>query len=265
MLNRIASILVLLIIFHSANAGIVVSNGLTHIHKIESGNIVKGKISIQNTGTEAQNVKIYLQDLSYKSDGTIIYAQPNTHNKSNTSWIKLATNFITLKAGEKTDLLYEITAPDSIENAGSYWSVLIVEPVKEIPLNNQSGVNITSVVRYAIQIITNYKTEDLKSDLKFESVKIVKEENRNVLKVAIANTGNIYCKTVASIELFNAKTGQKAGVFSSLPMSLLPNNSKMFSIDIGKILPGQYSTVIMASDEEENSFALKTELNIRND
>ena len=33
------------------------------------------------------------------------------------------------------------------------------------------GINITSVVRYAIQIITDYGTENIKPDLKFESIK----------------------------------------------------------------------------------------------
>lgn len=210
-------------------------------------------------------MKIYLQDFSYKADGSINYSPPHTNEKTNADWIKLNTNLLTLKAKEKTELFYEITVPDTMSQSGSYWSVIIIEPIESIKPNSKEGINITSIVRYAIQVITDYDSETAKPELKFESVKIDKENGRHILKIAIANHGNLYCKSTAVVEVYNRKDGQKAGVFSSQPMGLLPSTSKLFYIDISKLPPDKYNAAIIATDEDENAFALNVELEVKND
>ena len=50
-----------------------------------------------------------------------------------------------------------------------------------------------------------------------------------------------------------------------MPMGLLPDSSKSFYIDISKIPPDKYKAVIIATDENENAFALNVELEIKND
>ncbi|MDH6251277.1 hypothetical protein M2347_001004 [Chryseobacterium sp. H1D6B] len=266
MIKRILLFAAFVIQFGFLHASIVVLNGLTHNYKVENGQVYKGKIAIENTDNTPQNVKIYLQDLSYKADGTINYSTPHTNEKTNSDWIKLNTNLITLKAKEKTEVYYEITVPNNIARAGSYWSVIMVEPVEDLkPNNTKEGVNITSVIRYAIQVITDYNSENAKPDLKFESVKIDKEEGKHILKIAIANNGSLYCRPTANVEIYNRKSGQKAGTFSSLPMGLLPNTSKSFYIDISKMPPDKYNAAIIATDDDENAFALNVELEIKND
>jgi uncharacterized protein (DUF2147 family) len=266
MIKRILLLIIFILQFSFLKASIVVLNGLTHTYKVENGKIYKGKIAIENTGNQSQSVKLFLQDFSYKSDGTINYSAPRTNNKTNTDWIKMNTNLVTLKAKEKTEVYYEITVPDKISDPGSYWSVIMVEPVEDInPNDNKQGVSITSIVRYAIQVITDLDSEKAKPDLKFEGIKIEKEDGRQILKVAIANKGNLYCKPTATIEIYNKKNGQKIGNFSSQAMGLLPQTSKSFHIDIGKTAPAQYNAVLIATDEDENSFALNVELEVKND
>ncbi|AQX84190.1 DUF3324 domain-containing protein [Elizabethkingia sp. HX WHF] len=266
MLKRILYIVAFIMQFGPLHASIVVLNGLTHNYKVENGHVYKGKIAIENTGSTSQNVKIYLQDFSYKSDGSVNYTIPLTNTKTNADWIKLNTNLLTLKAKEKTEVFYEIVVPDKITQAGSYWSVLIVEPVDDIkPSDKKIGVSITSVVRYAIQVITDYKTENTKPDLKFEGVKVDNVEGKRMLKIAIANKGSVYCKPTLSAEIYSIKNGQKINNLTSMPMGLLPDSSKSFYIDISKIPPDKYKAVIIATDENENAFALNVELEIKND
>ncbi|MBV8328244.1 DUF3324 domain-containing protein [Chryseobacterium sp.] len=266
MIKRILLLITIILQFSFLHAGIVVLNGLTHSYKVENGKVYKGKIAIENTGSAPQNVKLFLQDFSYHSNGSINYTALHTNSRSNGDWIKLNTNLITLKGKEKTEVFYEITVPNKAIDPGSYWSIIIVEPVDDIkPSDTKAGVNITSVIRYAIQVITDYETEKAKPDLKFESVKIEKEEGRQVAKIAIANNGNLYCKPTASIEIYSRKTGEKIGNYSSLAMGLLPNNSKTFHIDLSKVPPDKYKAVIIATDEDENAFALNVELEVKND
>lgn len=266
MLKRTFFFIILMFSSYLTKANIVILNGLSHNYKVENGQVYKGKISIENTSNQSQNVKLFLQDFNYQSDGAIQYNTPNTNPKTNTNWIKLNTNLISLKAKEKTEVLYEITVPKKIVDAGSYWSVIIVEPVDHIkPSNEKEGVNITSIVRYAIQIITDVDADKAKPDLKFEGIKIEKEDKQQILKIAVANQGNLYCKSSITIEIYSKKNGEKIATFSSVPMGLLPQTSKTFYIDISKMPPEKYNAVLIATDEDENAFALNVELEIKND
>jgi uncharacterized protein (DUF2147 family) len=266
MIKRIFLLIFLMLQFSFLQAGIVVLNGLTHTYKVENGKVYKGKIGIENTGNASQNVKLFLQDFTYKADGSIHYTAIRTNSRSNGDWIRLNTNLITLKAKEKTEVFYEITVPDQSPDPGSYWSVIIVEPVDDIkPNDDKAGVNITSVIRYAIQVITDFKSESAKPDLKFESVKIEKEDGKQTAKIAIANNGSLYCKPSVTIEIYNRKTGERLGSYASTAMGLLPQTSKSFYIDISKVPPDQYKAVLIATDEEDNAFALNVELEVKND
>lgn len=259
--------LLLLIFFFQfcfLRAGIVVLNGLSHTHKVENGKIYRGKILLENNGNKLQNVKLFLQDFTYHSDGTIYYSAPDTHLRTNSGWIRMNTNLVRLKAKEKTEIVYEIAVPDQVPGPGSYWSVIMVEPVEEIkPDENSHGVSITSVIRYAVQIITDIHTESAKPDLQFEGIKMGKENGKRFLNVAIANKGNLYCKPTVTVEIYNTTTGEKTGTFSSLAMGLLPQTSKSFPIDLEKIPAAKYNAVLIATDEDENAFALNVELEVK--
>lgn len=266
MIKRIFLLAIFILQFCFFKASIVVLNGLSHTYQVENGKVYKGKIAIENTGNQSQSVKLFLQDYSYNANGTSNYSVPHTNDKTNSDWIKMNTNLVTLKAKQKTEIYYEITVPNIVSEPGSYWSVIMVEPVEEIkPNDNKQGVNITSIIRYAIQVITDVDSEKAKPDLKFEGVKIEKEDGRQILKVAIANKGNLYCKPTANIEIYNKKDGQKLGNFSSQAMGLLPQTSKSFHIDISKMPPDKYNAVLIATDEDENAFALNVELEVKND
>ncbi|RNA63684.1 DUF3324 domain-containing protein [Chryseobacterium nematophagum] len=266
MIKRIFLFIFLLSHITFLYASITILNGLTHTYKVEKGTLYKGKIEIENTGKKTQNVKLFLQDFSYQSNGTISYTTPHTNNKTNVDWITLNTNQLTLKAKEKKEVYYEITIPNNILEPGSYWSVIMVEPVEDIkPNDNKEGVNITSIVRYAIQIITDYDAEKAKPNLIFESIKIDKVEGKQTANIAVANKGNLYCKPSVTIEIYNRKTAEKVGVFSSQPMGLLPQTSKTFQINIDKLVPDKYNAIILSTDENENAFALNVELDLKND
>lgn len=252
--------------FYFAEAGIVVLNGLSHTYKVENGKVYQGKIAIENNGRQSQNVKLFLQDFSYQADGTLSYLPPHSNIKSNAEWIRMNTNLITLKAKEKTEVYYEITVPDHLSEPGSYWSVIMVEPVEDPkPADGSQGISITSVIRYAIQVITDFHAEKARPDLKFEGIKIEKENGRQFLNIAVANKGNLYCKPTVTIEIYHTSDGRKTGTFSGQAMGILPQTSKSFPIDIGKMPPARYSAVLMATDEDENAFAITTELEIKNE
>lgn len=263
MIRYVLLLALLFFIKVNSQGGIVVLNGLTHLYQTDKGQIYKGKIEIQNTGDSPQSVKLYLQDLTYSYDGTIQYSEPSTNKKTNTNWIKLNSNLVNLKQKEKTEIYYEITVPDSISLPGSYWSTIIVEPVDElVPFDNKAGVQITSIVRYAIQIITNYSTQNLKPALLFKHIEVNQSTPKKLVKVALENTGLLFCKPTTSIEIYNKTSGEKVAHLFSQAMGLLPGTSKYYPIEVDEVPNGQYKVILYATDQDQNTFALEVDLEI---
>src|SRR5690242_12039050 len=101
MMKHLICLISVLLSSYYAFAGLVVNNGLTHIYQVQSGNLIKGKIEIENSGEKPLDVKIYLQDLAYNASGTTYYTDPSGKDRSNAGWINLTTNIITINAKEK--------------------------------------------------------------------------------------------------------------------------------------------------------------------
>ena len=261
-------VIVLLFNLTLTNASIVVLNGLTHRYIVEHGMLYKGVISIQNTADINQNVRIYLNNYAYKATGEIYYLEPGNgaNNRSNALWVDLNVEYLILKPKEKYDLHYEITVPDTTEFDGSYWSLVMIEPVDFItPKDHNEGLNVRSVVRYAIQLITTLNEDTSIASLEFQNVNIVNESGKRFLQVDIINKGDLYHKVTASAEFFESREGTETGLFKSNIQSLLPNNSKRFTIDISSVPTGNYSTVLLADSGDDNLFGLNLEIIIKNE
>lgn len=261
------NIILLILILQSieVKSNIVITNGLTHQHKTEKGQVYKGKIEIQNVGKTVKNVKLYLQDVDYNSEGTTFYTEPGTNRLSNSAWIKLNTNLIEIKAGEKSEVYYEVNIPNHVTIPGTYWSTCMIEPVEDIipSDNSNAGIQVRSVVRYAIQIISDYSTQSISPELKFIGLNIDNIDQRKTLKIALANDGEVFCKTIVSIEIYDLSEMMKIeGEFNSQKMGLLPHTSKSFLINISALQPGKYKAIAFAKDELENIFALEFQLDV---
>lgn len=263
---RFFILLILLILVKPdyTKANIIVLNGLTHQIKTEKGKIYKGNIEVQNIGKTTKNVKIYLQDYSYNSDGTTDYTEPGTNKSTNSNWLKFNTNYLELNPGQKSEIYFEISVPENVTENGSYWSTCIVEPVEEVKANSDNnGIQIHSIVRYAIQIITDYSTNSLVSDIKFKSINVDKSNHQRILNIALSNEGKVYCKPTISLEIYNKnETSKTEGDFISQTMSLLPNASKTFPINISDLKNGKYKVIAFAKDEDDNVFAIEFELDV---
>ncbi|SFI80574.1 DUF3324 domain-containing protein [Myroides guanonis] len=245
-------------------ASIIVTNGLTHSYKVKGGTVQKGVISIQNTADVSQNVKLYQQDYKYNTSGASFYEDYGKNERSNLKWIRLNSNLVKIDAKSKTNVSYEITVPDNII-IGSTWSVIMVEPVDDIvPTNDKRGVQLKSVIRYSIQIITTNE-EAGESLLKFDAVNLNNRDGKSLLDVAVSNQGSLFHYVEVSIELFDSENGKNMGVFKSDKMSLLPTNSKLFVIDLSSMPPGSYTASILANTTEDNVFGLNIELNLSNE
>lgn len=263
-LKKLLYVIGLFLVSTNLFASIVITNGLTHSYKVKGGTVQKGIITIQNTADVSKNVKLYQQDYSYNASGASFYEDYGKNERSNLKWILLNNNLVKIEAKSKTNVSYEITVPDIII-AGSTWSVIMVEPVDDIiPTNEKQGIQLKTLIRYSIQIITTNE-EAGESLLKFDAVNLNKHEGKSLLDIAVSNQGSLFHHVEVSIELFDSENGKNMGVFKSDKMSLLPTNSKLFVIDLSSVPPGSYTASILANTSEDTVFGLNIELNLSNE
>jgi hypothetical protein len=254
---------VMCLLWTPISASIVILNGLTHQIECLEGHTYKGVVEMQNTGITRQEVRVYLNDYGYKAQGEIYYTKPNAKARSNANWIDLNSTLIALEPNEKYELFYEVAIPANLDLNGSYWSVLMIEPVDDIaPADSKEGINVTNIVRYAIQIVTTVKRDTAAAFLEFLKATIKKENEKPFLEIDLENKGDLYHLVAITVEFYNAQDGLEAGVLKSELLSLLPNNSKRFAIDMSSIPPGSYKAVVLADCQDENVFGLNIDVTI---
>ncbi|MDM8161838.1 hypothetical protein QUH73_18625 [Labilibaculum sp. K2S] len=240
-------------------ANVCVLNGLSHIYDIQNKEIYTGVIELKNTGTKLQRLNAFTTDYTYNAKGESFYEQGN-NERSNITWLELGANHVEIEPGDTYYLTFRISTPDEIRLPGSFWSVVMIEPVEDIDINSidrNAGVGVRSMVRYAVQVICN-NLKNAKSSLLFERAKL-KKGNERLLYVDLINNGELYHKTLIKIEFYDPKSGELLLEKESAKQSIHPNNSRRFYVDISDIPSGKYTSVILAKCDDENVFGVNAD------
>lgn len=249
---------------YAAFANVVINNGLTHIHRVEGELIIKGKIEVQNTDDKAQAVKVYQTDYAFDYKGGVYYDKPGTNDRSNAKWIDFSPTYFELAPQEESVILYEIKVPEEAVLTGSYWSILMVEG-QNVPTTNVSknSLSINTIVRYAVQIITNIG-ESGERNLEFVEAKLGKAEGKLVSEISLVNTGERLLQPEIIIEMFN-EDGESFGEIKAEKKKIFPGTSTKFILDLANFPKGEYQAVVLADCNEEDIFGLNLKLKINDE
>lgn len=261
LLKKFPGIAFLLILFSlSANASIVVLNGLTHENQALPGESYRGTIQIQNVSEKRRSVKIYQRDYWFSYTGESKHDPAGTQERSNADWIAYNPELLDLEPNQTVTVNYEVTVPDT-SLSGTYWSVIMVEGI--VPLDTSSysrGVTINTAIRYAIQMVTNIGTTGTR-DIRFLGMELGKQAETTVLQVAIENTGERLLRPELAIELFDEE-GNSAGVIKADSRKTFPGTSVMITLNLAGIKPGKYSGVLIADCSDDQVFGTNVSFEI---
>jgi len=246
--------------FIQLSANIVVLNGLTHENSCLPGEKYRESIQIQNAGTEPRTVKVYVRDYWYSYSGESRHDEPGTMNRSNATWIEYSPKLVTLAPKEKTLIDFEVSAPAVDSLNGTYWSVIMVEGVKQQDTTASAGVKINTAIRYAVQVITNIGKTGTR-DLKFVGLELGEQDEESLLNVAVENAGERLLKPELSVELFN-EAGESVGVFKAERRKALPGTSILLSLVLKGVEAGSYAAVLVANCDEDHIFGTNITLEI---
>ncbi len=231
-----------------AFAGVAVIGGLTRQHTVKPGEAFEGVLLVKNTGKAPLEINFTQTDYTFTADGESHYDKPGTHPRSNARWIALNPPRATIPPLETVSIYYQGRMPDAATLAGTYWSMIMVEPVAaHAPLaeggQNQVAMGVQAVMRYAVQVITTLGTSGTEQ-LAILDKKMLTEAGKSVLQLDVANTGERMQTPTLSAELFNAQ-GVSIGHFHGGRQRIYPQCSVRFKIEFADVPPGKYLAMVV--------------------
>lgn len=241
-------------------ASVVVTNGLTHRHDLQNTTAETGYVVLKNVGKQAERVLVYFRDLKVSCSGSHSYVDAGSTNRSNANWIKVGFEEKTLQPGEETAVRYEISAPsDSLK--GSYWSLMMVEIKKPIDTTQLDyGVRVSSNVRYAIQIITDFGTQT-PTNVEFATISMVEDEGSNTINVTLQNQCDKVLLPLVKIKVYN-ESGELVLEKQADTKKLYPAQCKSYMVPIKELARGAYKGVLVADCGESDLFGMTLNLEV---
>jgi hypothetical protein len=158
-------------------------------------------------------------------------------------------------------LNFTVTVPNDPKLLGTYWSMIMVERINKGSLESSTPpqdkkkiqMSFSSVMRYAIQIITNIGDTDKRS-LKFKPPVILKEKTGYVLQIDMENDGERILRPDTWVQLIDKngvmvtttdKDGKKIDRFTAGKQRTYPGTSIRFKIELGNIPDGKYKALVV--------------------
>lgn len=241
-------------------ANIIVLNGLTHENQAQPGDSYRGTIQVQNASDKSRSVRIYQRDYWFSYTGESKHDPAGTLERSNADWISFNPELLNLGPNETATVNFEVAVPQK-SLAGTYWSVIMVEGIVPPDTTNySSGVTINTAIRYAVQIVTSIG-ETGTSDIQFLGMELGKQEETNLLNVALENTGERMLRPELALELFD-EAGNSLGVLKAERRKTFPGTSVMITLRLEGIKPGSYNGVLVADCDDDHVFGTNVSFEI---
>jgi hypothetical protein len=273
--------LLFVVLADTALAGVSVVGGLTREKALEPGAKFEGTIQLQNTGETTCQVNAYQTDYLFYADGSNLYGEPGSAPRSNAEWFTISPKRLTIPPGEAASVHYSGQVPEirelasihddlqlmeSVNLVGTYWSMVMVEPVPETDIEAVEGeagkvkIGIQTKVRYGIQIITNIGDTGVRN-IKFLDKRLANQDGQITLQLGIENTGERWLSPTVWVELYD-DGGVQVGRFEGGKKRIYPYCSVSHEVNLGGVPKGDYKALVVLDNGDEYVFGAKYDLGI---
>lgn len=251
-------------------AGILVIGGLSREKTVNRGEKYEGLIYLKNTGDRANEIKVYQTDYLFFDDGKNFYGDPGSNPRSNAQWLSLGPKRISIPSGDTVSVYYTVNVPNDPELTGSYWSMIMVEPIPETSpestLENakeeKQGIKfgVQTIIRYGIQIVTEIDDTGT-SNIRLLNKKLIGPGGKKILQFDVENIGNRWLSPFVWAELYNKK-GIYIGRFEGHRLRIYPGCSVRHRIDLTEVPKGEYKALVIVDNGDEKVFGAQYALEI---
>jgi hypothetical protein len=249
------------------SAGIAVVGPLNDQVELEPGGRHQGVITLQNGGTAPEQVKLVQYDYRVSHTGQQYFTDVGTVERSNAEWISVSPRQFVIPAGETYTIAYTIDVPvdDSLE--GTYWSILMIEPVppespesREYDEEGGARVSISSLLRYAFTFVTTIgDTGTIVPEIVGATLRYA--DGEPILDVDIENVGTRILRISIWTELYDS-AGAMVGRYDGLPAGLLPLSSLRYTISLAGAEAGSYTGLVVIDCGDNNVFGASFPISI---
>lgn len=247
-----------------AQAGISVEGSLTEDRIARPGESYRGAIAVRNNGHEPVEVMLYQTDYAFWADGRNQYGEPGSMPRSNARWVRLGQQQFLIQPGAVINAPYEVNVPDDQRLSGSYWSMIMVEPLSPRESSTRprkEALQLTQVIRYAVQIATDIGTAGRRTLAFVNPVQSDRGGERR-LSVDVENTGEHYLRPQLWMELYDAQ-GRAIRRIDSEKKRIYPGTSARFSFDLSALAAGRYRALIIADSGGDDLFGTQMSLELK--
>lgn len=248
--------------------GIRVSSDLTNERVAQHGERYRGSLVLLNTDDAAAEAKVYQTDYSFRADGSVQYGDPGKLDRSNAKWISLSRELVRIPPGGTEEFIFEVEVPKDKGLSGTYWSMIMVEPLgtdsaenaKEPLRESELRTTIKSVMRYGIQVVTHIGQSG-ETGLVFTNPGLINEDGERIFRIDAENTGSRWLRPSVWLELYR-QDGTAVGKFQGPKRRLFPGTSAQFQVDLGETPPGKYLGLVVADGTGDELYGANVELEI---
>ncbi len=251
---------------NGAYASFTVVGGLTRELTVEPGAVEEGRIIVRNRAGEPIELRLYQTDYTFTAGGRSSYDEPGTLKRSNALWVELTPKQITVPAGGTESVFFSVTVPDEPDMRGTYWSMVMIEPVRPEELapvetgEDEVAVGIRTRTRHALQVMTHIGGTG-KVAVDFIGRRLVADKGRRELQVDIENTGERYLRPNVWVQMHDAG-GMNVGRFDARRRRIYPGTSARYVMDITELPPGEYNAMVIADAGDDNVFGARYSFSI---
>ena len=266
MKSAFLTILILLGLVSNCHAGVSLVGSQTREDTIGSGDQYEGDIVVRNSDDKPVEIRVYQKDYLFYADGRSLYDESGSTPRSNASWITVQPAQMTVVPKGSGSFHYTVQVPINANLEGSYWSLLMIEPMAPPAVvpgqeKNKISVGLQTVIRYAIQIVTNFG-ESGQRKLRFSEKKLAMREGKRLFEIDIENVGERWLSPLVWVDLYNLE-GTKVGRFESSQKRIYPGCSVRHLMDITAVPPGTYSALVIADNRDDHVFGGQYEVIIK--
>lgn len=232
-------------------ASVAIVGSLVRHYNTKPGDTFEGIILLKNTGSEPVEMGIGQTDYLFTADGSNHYGKPGLPGaplRSNAGWLSVNPARAVVAPHSTISVYYKGKVPADSELRGTYWSIIMVEPLSvptpEIKDDKEKVVvGIRTIMRYAIQIVTEIGGTGSES-LSVLDKRIVANEGKKVLELDIGNTGERVQIPTLWAEFYNDQ-GVSIGRFEGGRWRIYPTCSVRYKVDLADIPAGKYTVMVV--------------------
>jgi len=263
----------LLMLLPVAQAAVSIEGPLTHKKVIEPGQTYRGAIQVRNSANKMAEVRVYQRNYLSNAKGERLYLSLSNKKgakRSNAHWISFRPEILRVPPKSVAAVHYIVRVPKSRHLEGTYWSVLMVEPIPESsPLSSKKrkkevSVGIQQVMRFAIQMVSQIGDTGTGS-LKLSNPRMYRDKadgDKRKFNIDIANNGSRWLVPLVWIDIFDTK-GRHIGKFEGNQRRLYPGTSLRFTVDLSTLPKGRYRGLLIADAGEGEVYGSNISITVK--